>query len=82
MTTEKELIEASALKLIPREEIKFEVIHVLIETDVSRQFKPKIQTLPAFLRGLTLTFSGMLENLIAGPLEKMDLSAQDVPNST
>jgi len=35
----EELINTEALELTPREKIKFEVIHNLIKTHISRQFK-------------------------------------------
>ena len=37
----EELIETSALKLTPQEKIEFEVAHILLKTNVSRQFKTK-----------------------------------------
>ena len=37
----KELADTSALKLTVQEKTKFEVAHILVKTNVSRQFKTK-----------------------------------------
>ena len=41
MGYKKNFIETSALKLTPQEKIEFEVAHILLKTNVSRQFKTK-----------------------------------------
>ena len=40
-TAKEELIETSALKLTPQEKTEFEVSHIFLKTNVSRQFKAK-----------------------------------------
>ena len=63
-----------ALKLTPREKIELEFIHISIKTDVSRSRKHNKHTHEIFLRGLTLNFSGMLGDLIAGSTREMNHS--------
>ena len=51
MQLKKEHVETLALKLTPRRKKKeFEVIHVLVKTVVSHQFKTKTRVLSIFTR--------------------------------
>jgi len=82
----KEVINAQAPKLTPREKIEFKVIPILIEKDASCQFKTKCSArfyymftrFGNFLRFGNfgdfgnLIFSRMLENLIAGSLGEVN----------
>ena len=63
----------SILKLTPQEKTEHEVIHISIKPNVSHKLKHN-DTLETFLLGFPLTFSRILENLIAGSLREINLS--------
>ena len=50
----------------PAREVELEVIPNSMKTDVLCQLKTQSYMLQAFLRGFTLSFSKMLENLVTG----------------
>ena len=60
--------------MTPQEKIELEVIRISIKTDVSRSLKTQEHTHEAFLRGLTLNFSRVLRESIAGLPGKMNYS--------
>ena len=57
---------SSAPKLTPREKIEFEVMHIPIKKMLNVSSKQNGARFSIILRGLTLIFTRMLKNLIAG----------------
>ena len=71
-TIEKALSILLAPKLAPCEKIEFEVTHIPIKKMLHDSSKQNDAHFWLFFRGLTLIFSRMLENLIAGSLGEVN----------